>query len=144
LTAALAARGQPALGVDLSPGAVRLARHRGAPALRGDVFAPVPDEGRWARVLLADGNIGIGGDPVRLLRRCRALTARHGRTLVEVDRPGSPTWAGPVRIVADGVVSTPFPWAYVGIDHLDRLARAAGLRILEQWTEAGRWFASLR
>jgi hypothetical protein len=65
-------------------------------ALCRDVYAaPLPGEGRWRRVLLADGNIGIGGDPPRLLRRCR------------------------------------------------RLAGAAGLRVLDSWTEAGRWFASL-
>ena len=30
---------------------------------------PMPGEGRWDTVLLADGNIGIGGAPVALLRR---------------------------------------------------------------------------
>jgi SAM-dependent methyltransferase len=144
LTSALAARGHVALGVDVSADAVRLARRRGVRALRRDVFAPLPDEGGWARVLLADGNIGINGEPVRLLRRCRGLAAPTGRILVELDPPGGRTWAGQVRLTADdGVPSAPFPWAYVAVDHLALFARAAGLRILEHWTEAGRWFAAL-
>lgn len=145
LTRALADRGHVALGVDVSAGAVRLARRRGARALRRDVFGPVPAAGRWTRVLLADGNIGIDGDPERLLRRCRRLGTPDGRVLVEVDPPGTPTWAGEVTVtVADGPPSAPFRWAYVGADDLADLARAAGLRILDLWTEGGRWFADLR
>ena len=52
------------------------------------VFQPVPGEGGWDTVLLADGNIGIGGDPVALLTRCRELLAPAGRVLVELDPPG--------------------------------------------------------
>ncbi len=63
LTAALARRGTPALGIDVCAEAVSQARLRGAAALRRDVFDPVPGEGRWHWVLLADGNIGIEGRP---------------------------------------------------------------------------------
>jgi SAM-dependent methyltransferase len=144
LTRALTGRGQDALGVDVSAGAVRLARRRGARVLRRDVFGPLPAEGRWSRVLLADGNIGIDGDPERLLRRCRDLAAPDGRILVELDPPGTPAWAGEVRVATGGgPASTPFRWAYVGADDLAALARAAGLRVLERWTEDGRWFADL-
>jgi hypothetical protein len=108
------------------------------------VFAPVPGERRWRRVLLADGNIGIGGDPQRLLRRCRQLSHTNGQILVELDPPGTPTWIGRIRVaVGDGAPSAPFPWAYVSITGLARLAHDAGLCILESWTEAGRWFATL-
>jgi SAM-dependent methyltransferase len=142
LTRAVALRGHRTLGVDVSAGAVRLARRRGARAVRRDVFDRMP--GGWARVLLADGNIGIGGDPVRLLRRCRELLAPGGRIIVELDPPGSRTWAGEVRIAVDGgAPSTPFRWAYVGADNLAWLARTAGMKVLDRWTEAGRWFASL-
>jgi SAM-dependent methyltransferase len=145
LTRAVALRGHVALGVDVSAGAVRLARRRGARALRRDVFDPLPHEGGWSRVLLADGNIGIGGDPTRLLLRCRELVAPDGSILIELDPPGGRTWAGDVRIAADGgPPSAPFRWAYVGVDRLAWLARSAGLRVLDHWTEAGRWFASLR
>jgi SAM-dependent methyltransferase len=70
LTVALTERGIPALGVDISRAAVARARRAGAPALRRSVFDPLPGHGRWATVLLADGNIGIGGRPARLLQRC--------------------------------------------------------------------------
>ena len=56
----LVQRGVPALGVDQSATAVALARRSGAPALRRDVFDPLPGTGRWHDVLLADGNVGLG------------------------------------------------------------------------------------
>ncbi|MEO6882272.1 MAG: SAM-dependent methyltransferase, partial [Mycobacteriaceae bacterium] len=58
LTAALAARGVAALGVDTSALAVRLTIARGGLALRRDLFGALPGHGRWAHVLLADGNVG--------------------------------------------------------------------------------------
>ena len=65
LTVALTERGIPALGVDISGTAVARVRRAGATALHRSVFDPLPGEGRWATVLLADGNIGIGGQPAR-------------------------------------------------------------------------------
>ena len=65
LVARLSRLGHVALGIDVVPEAVRQARERGAAAIVRDVFDPVPGEGRWDTALLADGNIGIGGDPVR-------------------------------------------------------------------------------
>src|SRR4051812_49744005 len=64
---ALARRGVLALGLDVSPVAVRLARERGATAVEGSIFDRVP--GHWASALLLDGNVGIGGRPAALLRR---------------------------------------------------------------------------
>ena len=52
LVARLIERGVPALGVDQSATAVGLARRSGAPALRRDVFEPLPGTGRWQTVLL--------------------------------------------------------------------------------------------
>src|SRR5438045_3447382 len=54
LTTALAERGVPALAIDITPGAVLLARSSGALALQRDVFGHLPAAGRWATVLLAD------------------------------------------------------------------------------------------
>ena len=69
-----------ASGIDISAEAVRQARGRGAPAMRARRVRPAArTTGRWQHVLLADGNIGIGGDPVALLRRCRDLLAPGGR-----------------------------------------------------------------
>lgn len=143
LTGAVLAAGRgPALGIDVSAAAVRLARRRGAPALQRDVFGPVPGEGRWWHVLLADGNVGIGGAPRRLLRRCRDLLAPAGTVLVELTAPGTRSWAGRVRLQhRDAATSEPFAWASVGVDDIGRIAAAAGLRVLDTWTEADRWFA---
>ena len=76
LTAALAERGQVALGIDVVGDAVGQTLQRGGSALRRSVFDPVPGEGRWRTVLLADGNVGIGGDPVALLRGCVRCSTR--------------------------------------------------------------------
>jgi SAM-dependent methyltransferase len=140
LTAALHHAGVPALGIDVSRVAVRLARRRGAPALRRDVFAAVP--GRWRHVLLADGNIGIGGDPAVLLRRCHALLGPDGRVHAEIGPPGSRTWAGTATLHAAGTAAA-FRWAEVAADELPQVAARGGLRVRHIWTEEDRWFATL-
>src|SRR5205823_8032004 len=89
LVLGVARRGAVALGVDPAPAAVALARERGAAVLQRSVFDPLPGAGRWHTILLADGNIGIGGDPARLLRRCRDLLAPDGTIVAEVDAPGA-------------------------------------------------------
>jgi SAM-dependent methyltransferase len=144
LTSALCHRGEPALGIDVSATAVRLARQRGAVALRRDVFAPLPGHGRWRHLLLADGNIGIGGDPYALLVRCRELLAPHGALHIDVGAPGSRSWSGDVRLHdADGAAGEAFRWATLSADHLAALAEAADLSTTSTWTEANRWFATL-
>lgn len=143
LTVALARRGHPTLGIDVTHRAVELTRRYGALALHRDVFARVPGAGRWHTVLLADGNIGIGGDPVALLRRVAQLIAADGRTLVEVEPRGHPTRRERIRLRSDRVQGAWFPWAYVGADGVDGLAREAGLAVSEQWTEGERWFVAL-
>jgi len=144
LTSALNRLGHPALGIDISATAVRLARTRGAIALRRDVFAALPGHGRWRHLLLADGNIGIGGDPARLLRRCRELVGRHGQIHAELARPGTRSWAGEARLRdSDGHPSAPFRWAVLAAGDLAAVADAGALRILDTWTEADRWFATL-
>ena len=97
-------------------------------ALRRDVFDRLPGEGRWHTALLADGNVGIGGDPVALLRRAGELVCADGRVVVELGRPGvrAATRGGPCSTCA-GVRSAPFRWATVGTDDIDELAAAAGL-----------------
>ena len=143
LAAALTHAGVPTLGVDISAEAVRQARRRGAPAERVSVFAPIANEGGWRHVLLADGNIGIGGDPNLLLRRCRQLLTIGGDVLVEVDPPGTGSWRGQVALRHQDRTSHPFPWAAVAADDLDNLARDTALRVLENWTEARRWFVRM-
>jgi SAM-dependent methyltransferase len=141
---ALRAAGKAGLGVDLSPVAIQLARDRGARAVPGDVFAAVPDAGRWRTALLLDGNIGIGGAPALLLRRTRQLLAPGGAALVELGEPGSPTGRTRVRIEAHDVVSEWFAWARVGVDGIGPLAERAGLRRAAILRAGDRWFARLR
>jgi hypothetical protein len=126
--------------VDVSPVAVSLTLARGAIALRRDVFGPLPGEGRWHSVLLADGNVGIGGDPIRLLRRVRRLVSLSGRVLVEVDPPGSGVRHHPVRVNGSGQW---FPWAWVGADAVSALAEEAGFETRWLAEGNGRWFSEL-
>ena len=86
-------RGIPALGVDQSETAVRLARRSGAPVLLRDLFDPLPGTGRWETVLLADGNVGLGGDPWRVLRRAAELISETGRCVVEFEAAGAQAFA---------------------------------------------------
>jgi SAM-dependent methyltransferase len=139
----LARQGRQAAGVDTSRVAVRLARKAGATALCRSIFAPVPGEGAWDSVLLADGNIGIGGDPVTLLRRCRDVIGPAGRVLVELDPPGTGMRAERVRLERGGQRGHWFAWAHVGADAIERPAADAGLRVAETWEKAGRSFAAL-
>ncbi|MFJ6832518.1 class I SAM-dependent methyltransferase [Streptomyces sp. NPDC091209] len=83
LVAELAARGRPALGIDVSEAAVARTVRLGGQALHRSVFEPLPGEGRWGTALLVDGNIGIGGDPAALLRRTAELLAPGGLLIAE-------------------------------------------------------------
>lgn len=142
LTAALAARGVAALGVDTSALAVRLTIARGGLALRRDLFAALPGHGRWAHVLLADGNVGIGGDPLRVLRRAAELLSADGVVVVEVAAEG-PTFVQRLRIETDHGATPWFRWARVGPDSLPGLASAAGLQVRETTTLHGRTLVEL-
>lgn len=143
LVVALAERGLLTLGVDIAPGAVRLARSRGALVLTRSVFATLPGSGRWRTALLADGNVGIGGDPVGLLRRLGELLAEDGQVLVELDPPGATS--GPVRVSVEheGRESGWFPWAQLSVSHAHVVADTAGFAVTETWTDAGRWFVRM-
>ncbi|MFD1116454.1 class I SAM-dependent methyltransferase [Sphaerisporangium aureirubrum] len=143
LTAALARMGVPVLGIDITPLAVALTRRAGAPALRRSVFEWLPGTGRWAVALLADGNIGIGGDPAALLRRLRELVRPGGAVIAELAPPGSPSGVEWVRLRRGGQVADWFPWATVSVDGIGPLARGCGFPSTDQWNEAGRWFATL-
>lgn len=140
--------GVTAMGVDPAPGAVALAQRRGAPVLQRGIWERLPGEGRWGTVLLFDGNVGIGGDPVALLRRCGELLEPRGRILVEVEIPGVPSRRLEARIER-GEVATPwFPWATLGVGDAGTIAARAGLEITRVWHTAGaqrdqRWFVLL-
>ncbi|GLZ09518.1 methyltransferase type 12 [Actinomadura sp. NBRC 104412] len=143
LTVALTERGLLALGIDIAPYAVALTVAAGGPALCRDVFGHVPGAGIWTTLLLADGNIGIGGDPRTLLERALGLLAPGGRVLAEVMPPGIRTYTGRVRLRTGRVVGDWFPWAWVSADDIAGLAGECGAAVTEVWEEAGRWFVAL-
>ncbi|MDX2394861.1 class I SAM-dependent methyltransferase [Streptomyces sp. DK15] len=142
--AALARLGRPALGVDVTPEAVSRTVRAGGSALCRSVFDPLPSEGRWDTVLLIDGNIGIGGDPGRLLRRTAALAAPEGSLLVEV-APAEVDERVEVRVEdGGGGHGSPFWWARLGTRALCAEAEAAGWTPSVSWQAAGRHFVHLR
>ena len=144
MLAALGRRGVPALGVDVSPAAVELARASGGRALCRSVFDPLPGEGAWSTVLLLDGNVGIGGAPARVLRRAAGLLAPGGGVLVETGPPGLRDGCARVRLELGALVSDWFAWGVLGAGGVARVAAAAGLAVDERFTAGGRWFACLR
>jgi SAM-dependent methyltransferase len=143
MCAHLALRGHPVLGVDIVREAVEQARRRGVPALRRNVFDAMPGEGGWDTVLLADGNIGIGGSPLALLRRTAELLDDAGRVVVDLAAPGTGLRVHAARIATRRRRSATFPWAQVGPDAIRSLAGDAGLGVERVDERHGRWFAVL-
>lgn len=136
--------GLVALGVDVSRAAVKVARRAGLPVLARSVFERLPREGHWKTALLIDGNIGIGGDPAALLTRSAELLGRRGVVLVETMPDDDVDDVFTAHVVDDhGRTSSTFPWAEVGVNALERHARAAGLTLDQVWRIDGRTFARL-
>ncbi|MFI8292226.1 methyltransferase domain-containing protein [Streptomyces sp. NPDC085614] len=143
LAAALAARGRPSLGIDVSPEAVARTVRLGGSALCRSVFDPLPGEGRWDTALLIDGNVGIGGDPAALLRRLRRVVARSGLLIAECV-PEQVDERCEVRVDnGRGALGEPFPWARVGARALTAHASRAGWNVTERWTLHRRSFLAL-
>ena len=143
LTIALAERGIPVLGVDISRTAVARVHQAGACAMHRSVFDPLPGQGRWGTALLADGNIGIGGYPDELLRRCARLLAPGGRLLIEVEHDDIEERMTAWLEHADGRRGPVFPWARLGKSAVLKLAAAADMKLFEEWQHAGRVFVSV-
>jgi len=149
LVARLNRRVIPALGIDRSATAIRLAGRGGAPALLGDVFAPSPASGRcpqpgtgrWRTVLLVDGNVGLGGDPRRILARAAELLARGGRCVVEFDTEVIGVRPRRVRLESAREVGPWFRWASVGVDSAGTLAAQVGLTLAGVRLIGGRMLA---
>lgn len=139
---ALRLRGVRAVGVEVSPVAAAIARERGAKVIVASVFEQ-PTTSDWQTALLLDGNIGIGGDAERLMRRTAALLAPAGRILVELEPPAGASRARRVRLEGERAVSRWMPWHFVAAEEIDELAGAAGLAVHERWQAGDRWFAQL-
>jgi SAM-dependent methyltransferase len=147
LVTALTARGEHALGVDIAAGAVAHSLRHGGPALRASVFDPLPHEGTWGTAMLIDGNIGIGGDVLSLLRRTREVIRADGRILIETT--GSPYQDDVLQtrfaIGEQGQQLGPwFAWAVIGVRALRARAVQAGCQVAGEWSVEGRSFTELR
>lgn len=143
MSAQLVQDGHIALGIDVVREAVAQTRSRGVTALRRDVFDRLPGEGRWQSALLADGNIGIGGDPVALLARIRELLSPTGIVVVELAAPGTGLQVGPVALRAGGRLSDSFPWAVLGTDAVAQVAARAGFVVKSSHEQDRRWWSVL-
>ena len=143
-TLALAEKGVPALGLDITGPMLAVARPKGVAVLERSVFDRVPATGRWGTVLLLDGNIGIGGDPDLLLRRVRDLLAPGGLILVELIELDASIGPHRARIEINGQAGPWFGWVSVGADDIASLAtRAGGLAVRDIWGDEGRTFAEI-
>lgn len=140
---ALHRRGVEATGVEVSKYAVAIARERAASVIHGSVFE-ISEEDPWNTALLLDGNVGIGGEPERLLGKLAQLLTTEGQVLVELEPPRAESRVLNIRLEGPGDVSEWFPWAWVGIDSIDSIAGVAGLTTVDRWSIEGRWFAQLR
>jgi SAM-dependent methyltransferase len=143
LVARLFERGIPALGIDRSATAIRLAGRGGAPALLSDVFEPLPGMGRWHTVLLVDGNVGLGGDPRRILGRSAELLRCGGRCVAEFEADAVGIRERWVRLESACDVGPWFRWASVGVDSAATLAAQVGLTLTSVRLVSGRVIASL-
>ena len=142
-TASLQQRGLPALGVDSSAAAVEMTRQRGGTAIRRDLFAPLPAEGSWEQILLTDGNIGIGGNPVRTLRRAANLLANGGIVIVEIDSPATVFCFEMLRWETEQHLGHWFPWSRVGVGALGDIAHSSGFVVTHVVDFHGRVIAVL-
>ncbi len=140
---ALTRRGVRAVGVEISPVAATIARERGAEVIQASAFER-PTTSEWRTILLLDGNIGIGGDATRLLRRAASLLLPRGAVLVELEAPARAPRAQRVRLEGAHVTSHWLPWHFVDCEEIDHLARSSGLGVVERWGAGDRWFAQLR
>ena len=143
LVAELMALGIPALGVDLAEASVDRTRGLGAAVVCRSVFDRLPGEGRWRTALLADGNLGIGGDPARLFGRIARLLAPGGTLLVEVEIAELDERLTVQVEDADGRLGVPFVWARLGAAAAARHAARAGFTPRERWDERGHRFVAL-
>jgi hypothetical protein len=95
-------------------------------------------------VLLLDGSIGIGGNPASLLRRVHHVLAPRGLALVEVLGPGCVPGRGNARIESGAGSYETIPWATLGVDDLDVVAKHAGFGLETVRQVDRRWFGWLR
>ncbi|MGV9713149.1 methyltransferase domain-containing protein [Gordonia sp. NPDC003424] len=139
----LVAQNIVALGVDRSRVAVAIAQDLGTAVLQRDIFGPLPREGHWSTALLIDGNIGIGDDPHRVMRRARQLVHPGGSILVEIDPDVEHVEHDTVRVESAAGLGDWFGWARVGLLGIEDIARDTGLVVETTWQISDRQVVEL-
>ncbi|MEL6204341.1 MAG: methyltransferase domain-containing protein [Pseudomonadota bacterium] len=159
--------GIEATGIDLSPGAVEVARSRGCKDVRhGDVLAEGSDmliRDAFQTIILFGNNMGIGGTiegAADLLRRIAHMTRPGGQLLVtgldvaQTETPrhlayhsanrakGRPHGEITMRFEYEGRIGGWVPWVHPEPHELERLARKTGWEAVEIATVSGPLFAA--
>jgi SAM-dependent methyltransferase len=140
---ALTQRGIDALGMDLTPDFVDFAQRSQRPVVLHSIFDPVPRGAQWNWVLMLDGSIGIGGDPVALLHRVRCLLAAGGKVLIETEPPDQRSERLAMVIQTDSGSDSWFDWATLSTSDAERVAQTARFVLADRWEDSGRWFVQL-
>jgi SAM-dependent methyltransferase len=140
---ALSEQAVEVLGMDLTPDFVAAAQRQGRPVVLQSVFDPIPGGNRWQSALMLDGSVGIGGDPVTLLRRVDELLAPGGRAIVETAAPDERSGRGQMVIESEVGADFSFDWATLSVADAWHVARAACFSVTDVWEDTGRWFAQL-
>jgi hypothetical protein len=129
--------------MDLTPDFVALAQRRQRPVVLHSVFDHVPGDAQWNWALILDGSIGIGGDPVALLRRVGCLLAPGGQVLVETEPPDRRSECLAMVIQSESGRDSWFDWATLSVSDAARVAEAAQFGLVDRWEDSGRWFLQL-
>lgn len=140
--------GMAAWGVDPHPLAARHARSKGHRVFQQSIFDPLPshhERAGFAGLLLLDGNIGIDGEPARLLGRLKTLCPPGGALIVETDLDDR-IEANYLAVLKDhqGAQSEPFRWARLGAQRIAALAEKHGWQLQTVLRWEGRNFCLLR
>ncbi len=97
----------------------------------------------WHTVLLVDGNVGLGGDPRRILGRAAELLCSGGCCMAEFDAEAIGIRARRVRLESARDIGPWFRWASVGVDSAATLAGQVGLTLVSIRLIGGRVIANL-
>lgn len=153
-------RGREVVGVDVSPGAVDVARRRGVRDVSLRAFEDVGDSlGRFDTVVMYGNNFGLFGSRGRALRLLRALPADRivacSNDPYRTDEPahlryqernrarGRMSGELRLRVRYRDLVGPWFPYLIVSADEMAELAESAGWRVARLIRDDGSYYAAV-